>query len=353
MDKNQDVKICRNGLEALECREFKVDKELKEEFLSDKHPNTAKQIKITLLKAENAEIELGKSLYNFTLENIENMIFTDFAYKSESGLRSKICHMRKYVEFCIKKNYTKVNNFKLIYGVKKYQNKIANKNKYFTFKTLLKYVDMLANPTDKLLLELLFLGLTQDEICNLKKSDISFREKTITVIDNQNNKKVIEDIPKRLIQIASDNETTEEYYSNNNENISVNNQYFKEIKLHAFKIPSSPYVFSPLPIGLVKYTLSNERDYIKPSKSYIQRRVNKFRTWLNNPYITTNAIRMSGIADYTLRYINNKGGEDKMSIDDYAQIYNKFYNRSSENVISVQSFKNTIKEIINSLKEQE
>lgn len=353
MEKNQNLKICRNGLTALESREFKVDKELKEEFLSDKHPNTAKQIKITLFKAENSEIELGKSLYDFTLEDIENMIFTNFAYKSEKALSSKVSHMRKYVEFCIKKNYARVNNFKLIYKLKKYKNEVAEKNKYITFDTFLKYENTLLNPTDKLLLELLFLGLTQEEICNLKKSDISFRKKTITITDSQNNKKIIEDIPDRLIKIASDSETTEEYYSNNNSNISVSGKYVNEIKPHAFKIPDSPYVFSPLPIGPVKNMISDEKNYIEPSIPYIQGKIGRLRTWLKNPYITTNSIRMSGIANYTLRYIDKKGGEDKMSTNDYAQIYNKFYNGNSKNIVSVNTFKNTIKEIIKLLKEQE
>lgn len=352
MEKNKNIKICRNGLTSLGSREFKVDKELKEEFLSDKHPNTAKQIRVTLFKAENSEIDLGKSLYDFTLEDIENMIFTNFAYKSEKALSSKVSHMRKYVEFCIKKNYAKVNNFKLVYKLEKYKNEVAEKNKYITFDKLMEYENILLNPTDKLLLELLFLGLTQEEICSLKKSDISFRRKTITITDSQNNKKIIENIPDRLIKIASDNETTEKYYSNNNDSIPVSGKYVNEIKPHAFKVPDSPYVFSPLAIGTVKNTLSDEKKYIEPSIAYIQGKMIRFRTWLKNPYITTKSIRMSGIADYTLRYIDKKGGEDKMSINDYSQIYKKFYKGDSQNIISVKAFKSNIKEIIALLKEQ-
>ena len=352
MDKNKNLKICRNGLTSLENREFKIDKELKKEFLSDKHPNTAKQIKITLFKAENSEIEFSKSLYDFTLEDIENMIFTNFAYKSEKALRSKVSHMRKYVEFCIKKNYAQINNFKLIYKLEKYKNEVAEKNQYITFDKFLEYENILLNPTDKLLLELLFLGLTQEEIYSLKKSDISFRKKTITITDSQNNKKIIEDIPDRLIKIASDNETTEEYYSNNKVNILTNRKNVSETKPHAFKIPDSPYVFSPLPIGSAKNMISSEKNYIEPSTSYVQGKIARFRTWLNNPYITTNSIRISGIANYTSRYIDKKGGEDKMSNNDYVQIYKKFYNGNSRNMASINTFKNTIKVIIKLLKEQ-
>lgn len=346
MEKNQNIKICQNGLVSLESREFKVDKELKEEFLSDKHPNTAQQIKITLLKAESSEAELQKSVYDFTLEDIENMIFTNFAYKSEKALSSKISHLRKYVDFCIKKNYAKTNNFKLIYDLKKYENTVANKHRYITSEDLIKYENILINPIDKLLLELLFLGLSQDEICSLKKSDISFRDKTITIANNENNKKIIKDIPDRLIQIASDSETAEKYYTNNG-----NDDTARSSKIYA--ISKSPYVLPPAVTTASKENLDKIENYTKPKISYIQRKITAFRTWLDNPYLTTNSIRMSGIADYTLRYMEQKGGEDKMSNHDYAEIYKKFYNDTIKNVSSINSFKKDITRIIELLKEQE
>ena len=61
----ENVRVCRNGLVALEDRRFEVDTNNKEDFLKTLNPNTAKTVKVQLLKVDKFEKIIGNKTTDY------------------------------------------------------------------------------------------------------------------------------------------------------------------------------------------------------------------------------------------------------------------------------------------------
>ena len=186
-NKNKEVKICRNGLVALADRKFEIDSDIKTDFLKTLNPNTAKTVKGNLLKVDKFESMIGKSIYEFNLEEINELIENEFSHKSLGTIRSNISYMKRYINYCIEHNLTTVNPFDIIKDFSQYVDKNAMQNKYLTYADVREIEDKLVNFNDKCMLELLFNGIRPDEAIRLKETDINFNEKSIVATDKKNN----------------------------------------------------------------------------------------------------------------------------------------------------------------------
>ena len=113
-NKKREVKICRNGLVALADRQFESDSANKEDFLNTLNPSTAKTVKGVLLKVDKFEKLLGKSVYDFNLAEVNELIENEFSYKSVASVRTGISYIKKYINYCIEHNLTKLNPFEII-----------------------------------------------------------------------------------------------------------------------------------------------------------------------------------------------------------------------------------------------
>lgn len=316
-DNKKDVRICRNGLVALTDRKFVVDSEVKEEFLLTLNPNTAKTVKGVLLKVDKFEKIINKSIFDFNLEEVNELIENEFSHKSIASIRSSISYIKKYINYCIEHNLTTLNPFDIITDYSQYVDKNAMENKYLTYRDVQEIEEKLVNFNDKCMLELLFNGLKPDELTLLKEIDIDFNEKSIVATDKKGNIRKIFGVSNRCFELLKLTINQQTYLLNNGSSRSrknPNKEYKNGLGVREMRFPESVYIF--------KVAGSKKIDTPMEQKG-LQARVRVIREWVGNPYITVTNLYYSGILHEAYNIMSR---ERVKEIDRYtvAQIADKF-----------------------------
>ena len=289
MSDKKEVKICRNGLVALSDRKFMIDSELKEEFLLTLNKNTSKTVKGTLLKVDGFEQKLNKSVYNFSLQEANELIESEFSFKSIASVRTNISYIRRYINYCMEHNFTNINQFNLITDFKQYVDKNAMENKYLTYEQLTEIEDKLVNSCDKCMLELLFGGVKPDECVNLRIKDIDFKERSIILTDKNGSQRKVFGFTDKCFELLRNTTEQTSYLLNNGTNVNRKNPNKvanNGLGIRALPFPKSEYVFK-----VAGGTIENE----PMRKRGLQDKVRIVRDWVNNPYITVTNLYLSGI----------------------------------------------------------
>ena len=321
-EKKQVDERYHNGKLRLEYCDFVVDKEIKEEFLNSVVvESTREQCKILLLKLDYFENKVNKKAYNFSADDVQNFISTGVCYSSVKAMSTAISRISKYVDHCVEKNLGMINNFKLFKFEKSdLLNFSVIQNRYISEKQLHEYVDTLYNVSDKLILELFFLGMTYEEAKNLKKNDVKFHKAEIHVQSSPGEKRIIKNIPKRILNLLSDNETTTEYIANNNQKIVTGSG---ERKPRKGKLAKTSYVFSQC----AKREMPDE----PVVHMFFSKRIAAIQKVVANLDITPSSIRTSGIINEVEKRKKEQGVKE-LSLEDCIQIYTMFnYVNHAEN----------------------
>lgn len=314
-EKKQIDERYHNGKLRLEYCDFVVDKETKEEFLNSiVVESTREQCKILLLKLDYFENKVNKRAYNFSADDVQNFISTGVCYSSVKSMSTAISRISKYVDYCVEKNLGMINNFKLFKFEKSdLLNFSVIQNRYITEEQLHEYVDALYNISDKLILELFFLGMTFEEAKNLKKNDVKFHKAEIHVRSSQVEKRIIKNVPKRILNLLSDNETTTEYIANNNQKILTDSG---ERKPRKGKIVKTSYVFSQC----AKREMPDE----PVGHMFFSKRIAAIQKVVANLDITPSSIRTSGIIN-EVKKRKKKQGVKELNLENCIQIYTMFH----------------------------
>lgn len=317
MNKKKEVKICRNGLVALEDRKFEIDSSNKEDFLNTLNPSTAKTLKGVLLKVDRFEKLIGKSVYDFNLAEVNELIENEFSYKSVATVRTGISYIKKYINYCIEHNLTTLNPFEIITDYSQYVNKSAMENKYLTHQEVREIEEKLVNFNDRCMLELLFNGLKPDELINLKETDIDFKEKSIIATDKKDNVRKIFGCSDRCFELLKLTISQQAYYLNNGTAQSrkdPNKILRNGLGVRTLRFPESVYVFK---------TAGGKKADTPMEQKGLQARVRVIREWVGNPYITVTNLYHSGILHEAYSMMRDKGVKE---LDRYevAQIAGKF-----------------------------
>lgn len=317
MNKKEEVKICRNGLVALEDRKFEVDSANKEDFLNTLNPSTAKTLKGVLLKVDRFEKLIGKSVYDFNLAEVNELIENEFSYKSVATVRTGISYIKKYINYCIEHNLTTLNPFEIITDYSQYVNKSAMENKYLTYQEVREIEEKLVNFNDRCMLELLFNGLKPDELVNLKETDVDFKEKSIVATDKKDNVRKIFGCSDRCFELLKLTISQQAYYLNNGTAQSRKdpNKILKNgLGVRTLRFPESVYVFK---------TAGSKKIDTPMEQKGLQARVRVIREWVGNSYITVTNLYHSGILHEAYSMMREKGVKE---LDRYevAQIAGKF-----------------------------
>lgn len=315
--RKQEVKVCRNGLVALSDRKFEIDSANKEDFLNTLNPNTAKTVKGVLLKVDKFEKILNKSIYDFNLAEINEMIENEFSYKSVASVRTSVSYIKKYINYCIEHNLTTLNPFEIITDYSQYVNKSAMKNKYLTYQEIKEIEGKLVNYNDRCMLELLFNGLKPDELVNLKETDIDFEENSIIATDKKGNIRKVFGCSDRCFELLKSTISQQSYYLNNGTAQSRKdpNKILKNgLGIRTLPFPESIYIFK---------TAGGKKVNKPMEQKGLQARVRVIREWVNNPYITVTNLYRSGILHEAYATMREKGVKE---LDRYevAQIAGKF-----------------------------
>jgi integrase len=316
-NKKKEVKVCRNGLVALADRKFEIDSANKEDFLNTLNPSTAKTLKGVLLKVDKFEKLIGKSVYNFNLAEVNELIENEFSYKSVATVRTGISYIKKYINYCIEHNLTTLNPFEIITDYSRYVNKNAMENKYLTYQEVREIEEKLVNFNDRCMLELLFNGLKPDELINLKEMDIDFEEKGIVATDKKGNVRKIFGCSERCFELLKLTISQQAYYLNNGTAQSrkdPNKILTNGLGVRTLRFPESVYVFK---------TAGGKKIDVPMEQKGLQARVRVIREWVGNPYITVTNLYHSGILHEAYSMMKEKGIKE---LDRYevAQIAGKF-----------------------------
>lgn len=300
--------------------EFKIDAEIKQEFLESKPNRTARSNGFILKLADEYEEITNKAIYNMTYSELKELIAVQFKNSSVGSITKNVSILKKYIDFCIEKHLVSYMENRLTTftrkNAKEFVSKQAIEYRYITREQLRKYQNMLANEQDVALLEAIYCGIrgrtqegaTLEELINLQ-IDINsnrFKENILELVRNNGRRRFIE-ISDKTKQILLNAYNQKFYISNNGEESvlmrgGVKYTVINHVGNYVFRVP-----------GTKKHELFNP--------VLINSRMSKIQRWTGNEYLTIHSLYMSGMITTAKDIINQNG---KITDDDYANICRQY-----------------------------
>ncbi len=300
--------------------EFKIDNEIKQEYLSTKINDTAKAESFTLRSADEYEKLVDKKLYDMNYLELKELIAMQYKNSSVATVTKNICILKRYVDFCIKKRIVEHSENRLETFTSEdaidFVHKQAITDKFITKEKLREYQNLLYNEQDRLLLELPFIGIrgravsggTLEEIINLSmpiKEDENKNFLTLTQNNGKHRRMKIDSYTMNLIREAYEQEV---YVENNGE--ETNNRRLstpRQIKInkvdrHVLRTP-----------GRNKFKLF--------TPNLLNSRMVRLKKWLDNPYLSFTSLYHAGMVQQA-RDIYEQRGE--ITTNDYKMICIEF-----------------------------
>jgi integrase len=307
------------------CFIYKVDNDLKQEYLSNKPSATAESDSFILRSADEYEYLIQKPIYDMTYTELKEVIMMQFKNSSEKTVLKNISILKTYIDFCINKNVVNHGENRLATfsskDAKEFVNKQALLSKYITREQLKEYQNVLYNEQDQLFLELPFIGVrgrttedgTLEEIINLTINDVDEERKIITLTQNDGTQRDLE-VETSTIELIKDVYKQEVYVENNG--METNNPRLskpREIKIN--KVEN--YVFR----------IPGKDKFAKFTPNLLNSRMRRIQKYLDNMYISYSSLYMSGMLNAAMEIYKEKGELNK---EGYIKICDK-YNYGQEN----------------------
>lgn len=299
--------------------QFKVDNELKQEFLNNKPTATAESDSFVLRAADEYEDLIQKKIYDMNYIELKELIIMQFKNSSEKTVLKNISILKTYVDFCINKNVVLHGENRLATfsskDAKEFVNKQAFVGKYISKQQLREYQNILFNEQDKLFLELLFTGVrgrtveegTLEEIINLRMSDVDEENRMLALTQNDGKVRLLE-VDEYTIELIKDTYNQEIYVENNGE-ITDNPRLSEPRKLVINKVED--YVFR----------VPSKRKFMPFTPNLINSRMRRIKLWIGTPYASLTGIYMSGMLNMALEIYKEKGEITKL---DYVKICTRY-----------------------------
>lgn len=311
---------------------FKVDEDLKIEFLKLKPFKTAKSDLPAIMALDEFEDLIGKKAYNFTLSERDELLMMKFRNTTIGAINSTMSKIKGYIDYCVRTGA--VNHNQNIFDTltkaeaQKFVSQRATDLRYISPEQLQKFQNTLVNYQDKLLLECPYVGIrgrtkkgaTLEEIINLQYNPLKkYSDGLITLernkIKNKDNKLDEKGNAKRLLKIPSKTWGLIEMAYNDNEYLS-NNGVKDERKDSTIKDKSiinrvENYVFRS----------TGKNNFEKLNSVTINARFQKIQDYCGNQYITIHNLYMSGMISRAIEIYKEKG---EITVDDYLKICDDF-----------------------------
>ncbi|MFA5557861.1 MAG: hypothetical protein WDA59_00150 [Methanofastidiosum sp.] len=294
---------------------FKVENEIKQDFLSKKPIATAEANYPVLRLADDYEDLIGKSIYNMTYAELREMIAMQFRNTSTKTIIKNVSVLKKYIDFCIEQNIVAHGENRLAIftakDAKEFVNRQALISKFVTKEKLREYQNVLFNEQDKLLLELPFIGVTGkglEEIINLTIDDIDEKKRRLILRTDEGEERILEEIELSTIALIMDAFKQETYVENNGE-ITSNLRRSEPRELQINRVEN--YVLK----------VPGQKKYEKFTVNLLNSRMKRLQKWLDNKYLTFISLRDSGMLQMAMDIYKEKGEVTK---DDYIDISVRF-----------------------------
>ncbi len=299
--------------------EFKIDENIKQEYLSEKPTATADSDFFVLRIIDNYEESVHKAVYNFSISEL-NELFASFKNTSQkTGDRNKSI-LVTYIDFCKNKNmFIHGENRARFIDVEMFVSRQALLNKYISKEKMIQYQNTIYNAQDRLFLWLLFIGGkgktvkndTYEELINLTMGDVDFNENRIILRPNKGKEREIDNVPSNIMDLIRETYEEEVYIENNNE--ITNNERLSaprnmiinktgEFSGHVFRKPG-------------------KNKFDKFSRTLFNSRFGRIKEWVGNDYITPTSIYQSGMLQMAMDILREKG---EITNDDFDYICVKF-----------------------------
>ena len=317
------IEITDDELQTEEKLVFEVDPEVKEEFLEKQMKSTRSYYRYILQLADDFEVKLSKSIYDFNTEERDELLIVQYKNKNTFAFQSVLSPLKTYVDFCIApKNLVKHNENRfaniLTSNYKSYINVQAKENSYISLSECRELQFRLKNYQDRLILELSSLGVrgrtekgnTLEELVNLKQSDVKWEKKRLYLTKNNGELRWIEvdDYTLNLIKRVINEDF---YIANNGLKTKPNDDGIYEETNRGRIINPSEYVFRT----------PGKNKYGKVDYQFFASRIQRMQKWLGNPYISISNLYFSAIIEYAKEEKKKKG---ELTKEDYIKINERF-----------------------------
>jgi len=295
--------------------EFKVDSELKHDYLNEKVTATGESDSFILRSVDEYEVTKGKSIYNMHRDELNGMIAMQFNNPSVGAVTKNVSIIRTYIDFCINKNVVTHRENRLatftVEDAKNLVNQQVLLKKFITREQLKEYQRIIFNEQDKLILELPYIGgrgrtcdgCTSEEIINLRMSDVDEENKMITLTQNDRKTRELE-VETSTIELIKDAYNQKIYVENNGE-MSNNLRLSKPREIVINRVED--YILR----------IPSKDKFLKFTSNLITSRMSRMQKYLDSPYLTITTLYQSGMIQSAMDIYKEKCEVDK---DDYKNI---------------------------------
>lgn len=309
--------------------EFKVDSEIKQEYLNTKPSKTAESDAFVLREFDDYEEKVGKPVYNLNLNELNEM-FANLRNTSKRGAGKNKSILTNYIDFCVsKKIVAHMENRARYIDYEKFVARQALLNKFISKEKMMEYQKLLYNEQDQLLIWLLYIGVrgrttedgTMEEIINFTIDDVKADKNMLILRQNDGEARELHDVPDFIIDLIKDAYEEEFYIENNGEmttNDRLGNQPRKvpinkdgEYSKHVFRTPG-------------------KKKFANFSNSLLNSRMRKIQDVCDNRYVTWTVLFTSGQLQMCFDILKEKGEITDKDFDNVCVQFNYGIDKSKE-----------------------
>jgi len=305
--------------------EFQVDNEIKQEYLNTKPTGTAESDTFVLRDFDNYESQVGKSVYNLSISELNEM-FATLRNTSKRGAGKNKSILTNYIDFCVlKKIVVHMENRAKYIDIEKFVSRQALLNKYIPREKVKEYVDLLYNEQDQLLLWLLFIGVrgrtienaTMEEVINLTIDDVNFKENSLILRQNDGKFRMLFDVSDYILDLIR-RTYNQDFYTENNGEMTANK------KLNG--MPRQTFINKIGEYGAYYhrhiFRIPGKDKFEKFSPSILNSRMGKIQKICDNKYLTYTSLFNSGMIQMCMDIYKEKGEITDRDFDDICIRYN-------------------------------
>jgi hypothetical protein len=306
--------------------EFKVDSNIKEEYLNTKPTGTADSDAFVLREFDNYENQVGKSVYNLSIPELNEM-FATLRNTSKRGAGKNKSILVNYIDFCVaKKIVSHMENRARYININDFVHRQALLSKYIPKEKMMQYGNMLYNAQDQLLLWLSYIGVrgrttddgTMEEVINLKIDDVNEKENILILRQNDGESRILDNVPDFIFDLIRETYEEEFYVENNGE--ITNNPRLPDPRKSIINKTGESKTGVTIDRYILRKPGKNKFELFTPS--LLNSRMRKIQEYCDNKYITYTSIFNSGMLQMCFDIYQEKGEVTDHDFDDICVRYN-------------------------------
>jgi len=305
--------------------EFKVDNEIKQEYLNAKPTGTADSDAFVLRDFDNYEENVNKQVYNLSIPELNEM-FATLKNSSKRGAGKNKSILVSYIDFCVsKKIVSHMENRAKYINANDFVHRQALLNKYIPIEKLREYSNLMFNEQDQLLLWLTYIGVrgrttedgTMEEILNLQIKDVIADKNRLILRQNDGKNRILDGVDDFIIDLIKET-YDQEFYTENNGEMTANK------RLNG--MPRQMFINKTGDRGAYYhrhiFRIPGKDKFEKFTPSLLNSRMRKIQNVTDNKYLTYTSLYNSGMIQMAMDIYKEEGEVTDRDFDDICIRYN-------------------------------